>query len=78
MSAGARLIALIHLIIHFVYNIISDFCFSYLVYAFLFFLNLLFGFKFYYIVNIIISASYDEARKKLVDAEFTSTLETDV
>lgn len=29
-------------------------------------------------MNIIISASYDKARKKLVDAEFTSTLETDV
>lgn len=32
----------------------------------------------FFFVNIIISASYYEARKKLVYAEFTSTLETDV
>lgn len=34
--------------------------------------------KFIIYYLIIILASYDDARKKLVDAEFTSTLETDV
>jgi len=35
-------------------------------------------FKKFIIYYFIILASYDDARKKLVDAEFTSTLETNV